>query len=229
MDTDSGDIYSLSWSPALQTIYFGCQNTSLQWYNFNDMDAGFLKSSHGPSSSSDSLPSTISESKRMAAKHKFFNGNGRSGQATPPRPHMGDVPQPKGVLQVEGGNVIASEHYGYIYSMAILPSPHEGADHTRETDDVLLVTGSGDETVKVRATFCFLRLESSRSDERRSAMALRRNRPHPIAHIRRMRRRCPLANSAARDGIRGLPRRRRQNLGSGDAHPRAINHRTRGT
>ena len=44
-------------------------------------------------------------------------------------------------LDVPPENVIDSAHYGYVYAMAVL---------VRGEGEVLLVTGSGDETVKVR-------------------------------------------------------------------------------
>jgi di- and tripeptidase len=34
LDTDSGDLFCLAWHPDTSTLYFGCQNTSIQWYDF---------------------------------------------------------------------------------------------------------------------------------------------------------------------------------------------------
>jgi di- and tripeptidase len=34
-DTDSGDLFSLAYSPTLRTLYLGCQNTSLQWIDLS--------------------------------------------------------------------------------------------------------------------------------------------------------------------------------------------------
>ena len=55
------------------------------------------------------------------------------------------------MFQVEAANVIDSAHYGYVYSMAQLPSTMEGNIEKTDKDmeDVILITGSGDETVKV--------------------------------------------------------------------------------
>lgn len=73
-----------------------------------------------------------------------------SGASTPSSGH------PR-VLQVSSQNIIHSAHFGYIYSMALLPSPLENAmlhdkvdGQDKSEDNVLLLTGSGDETVKVR-------------------------------------------------------------------------------
>lgn len=77
-----------------------------------------------------------------------------TGQTTPSygQTEADGVPRPHGVLQVRGSNVIDSAHYGYVYSMALLPSPYAARDESTDGDEsgnVLLVTGSGDETVKV--------------------------------------------------------------------------------
>jgi di- and tripeptidase len=34
METDSGDLYCLNWDSTTSTVYFGCQNTSIQWFSF---------------------------------------------------------------------------------------------------------------------------------------------------------------------------------------------------
>ena len=55
------------------------------------------------------------------------------------------------VLQVPPTNMVWSAHYGYVYCMALVPSLTEGSDDAPVTpgDDVQLVTGSGDSSVKV--------------------------------------------------------------------------------
>lgn len=37
LDTDSGDLFCLAWHSATGTLYFGCQNTSIQWYDFHGL------------------------------------------------------------------------------------------------------------------------------------------------------------------------------------------------
>src|SRR5688572_22965880 len=39
LENGSGDIFSLAWSPILQHLYFGCQNTSLQWLDLRQSAA----------------------------------------------------------------------------------------------------------------------------------------------------------------------------------------------
>lgn len=53
---------------------------------------------------------------------------------------------------MDSGNVIDSAHYGYIYCMALLPAGREGSDDPlpdSSSGQVRLVTGSGDESIKV--------------------------------------------------------------------------------
>jgi len=61
------------------------------------------------------------------------------------------APSPRGFLQVPASNVIDSAHYGYVYCMALLPSTGVVSDDSPLPADgsTQLVTGSGDETVKV--------------------------------------------------------------------------------
>lgn len=85
-------------------------------------------------------------------RDKFFDGAGSSsGQATPTRHKPENIPKPSKVLRVTSANVIDSAHYGYVYSMAMLPCSLEGAedDEGKNRENTLLVTGSGDESVKV--------------------------------------------------------------------------------
>ncbi|KAI0823293.1 Zn-dependent exopeptidase [Trametes gibbosa] len=73
LETDSGDLFSLVWCSQLQTIYFGCQNTSLQWFSFSILTLehasfGISLPSDGSIHSGTSTPTSTS---RKA--HKFFD------------------------------------------------------------------------------------------------------------------------------------------------------------
>lgn len=151
LETDAGDIYSMAWSPCLQTIFFGCQNTSLQWYSFAD------------------APDTSAPSPSLSRKaHKFFDSYPRSqrrpadklpadGLPNHPSPADSERSEPNSAcaeIHVPPMNVIPSAHYGYIYCMAILPSVRVGSDdvHPQQQQpgcNIQLVTGSGDESIKV--------------------------------------------------------------------------------
>lgn len=148
LDTDSGDIFCISYSPRLQTVYLGCQNTSLQWYDFSEIESVDLDN---PNPSPRPLKIKESDIRPGSKRNKFFADGIASGQATPTPLCRHGAPKPLEVFHVEASNVIDSAHYGYVYSMALLPSTLEGnVDRTDvDRDNVLLVTGSGDETVKV--------------------------------------------------------------------------------
>ncbi|KAI0726272.1 Zn-dependent exopeptidase [Fomitopsis betulina] len=184
-ETDAGDLFSLIWCPTLQTLYFGCQDTSLQWYTFPSHNS-FI--ADDPSASGRSTPTSA----RRA--HKFFDSYPRyqrrpadlfarnptcstaqaqqNGTSLPPTPPSSSFSlpgtssssssssstapseSPLAVLQVPPSNMIYTAHYGYIYCMALVPSVREGSDdppfdHTSERQDLQLVTGSGDESVKL--------------------------------------------------------------------------------
>ncbi|KAG7087427.1 hypothetical protein E1B28_013393 [Marasmius oreades] len=133
----AGDIYSLNWSETLQTVFLGCQNTSIQWLDFRRPG-----SESGSSIVSGASTPLIGQRK----VHKFFDSYpqyqrrpadlfANNGSGTPSEAG-GDEPR----LSIPANNSIESEHYGYVYCMAL----SEGGRGT-----VKLLTGSGDETVKV--------------------------------------------------------------------------------
>ncbi|KZS99837.1 uncharacterized protein LAESUDRAFT_732836 [Laetiporus sulphureus 93-53] len=169
-ETDAGDLFSLAWSPALQTLY---------WFTFSI--------SPFPSSSLFAYGSIFLDSPDASGcstltrhVHKFFESypqyqrrladlftcnptclscsNG-SPPLTPPLTSS-SLPSTSGspssstqalqhsmiTLQVPPANVIYSVHYGYIYCMTLVPSSPE-ADG--EMHNLQLVTRSGDETVKL--------------------------------------------------------------------------------
>ncbi|KAK7039186.1 hypothetical protein VNI00_010091 [Paramarasmius palmivorus] len=129
-ETGAGDLFSLAWSTTLQTLFIGCQNTALQWLDFRNSEP------------SQSNSGTATPTRKA---HKFFDSYPRY-QRKP-----ADVFAKNGVggvvefgheprLAIPASNNIESEHFGYIYCMALLDDKHNG---------VKLVTGSGDESVKV--------------------------------------------------------------------------------
>ncbi|KAJ6584681.1 hypothetical protein B0H19DRAFT_1106072 [Mycena capillaripes] len=150
LDTGAGDLFSLAWSPSLQTIYVGCQNTSLQWYDFNSE-----RHPIGVNSQFGNTSGCVSGASTPRKAHKFFDSypqyerkpadihanNNAPSRDISPHSDRGNVPPPRAYLQIPAENVIDSAHYGYIYCMALL---QDG-----ETEGVRLVTGSGDEFVKI--------------------------------------------------------------------------------
>ncbi|KAI0785192.1 Zn-dependent exopeptidase [Abortiporus biennis] len=115
-ETDAGDLFSIAWCAALNTVYFGCQNTSLQWYTFPPQSTA-ASSTRGnstpiPADAFDSalrdaaLSSSGTSTPRRA--HKFFDSypqytrrpadlNARNSvrDSTPPSPPHG-IPTPPG-------------------------------------------------------------------------------------------------------------------------------------
>nr|GAT50616.1 beta-Ala-His dipeptidase [Mycena chlorophos] len=151
LETGAGDLFSLAWVPSLRTLYVGCQNTSIQWFDFNtDLQP--------PSPTG--LPGTGTSTPRQRDPHKFFdsypqyerkpadiyanNGPGaqpRSRDISPPASECGGK-SPRAFLNIPAENVVEFAHFGYIYCMALLQE--EG-----RTSRVRLATGGGDEFIKI--------------------------------------------------------------------------------
>lgn len=154
LETGAGDLFSLAWSSTLQTIYVGCQNTSLQWYNFRDAPARPNSSlSISETMSGICTPTTMTSRKA----HKFFDSypqyerkpadlyanNGTPklcGRGSPDSDRSSDFLRPREYLTIPTSNVIDSAHYGYVYCMTLVRQDDRG---------IHLATGSGDETVKI--------------------------------------------------------------------------------
>lgn len=166
MGEGAGDLFSLAWSSELQTIFVGCQNTSLQWFDFR----GPISRSSSSSSVVDGF--TLTSSARTLnvgtsrKAHKFFDSypqyerkpadihahnecSGLRGRSSP-NSDRSDTPPPKDYLSIPAYNVIDSAHYGYIYCMIVL---------RRGGQTIQLATGSGDETVKVLMLSLFRLIE----------------------------------------------------------------------
>jgi len=153
MGEGAGDLFSLAWSSELQTIFVGCQNTSLQWFDFREPIPRSSSSSSvvdGPTLTSSNYTPMVGASRTA---HKFFdsypqyerkpadihaNNSRLRGRSSPDSDHS-DAP-PRDYLSIPASNVIDSAHYGYIYCMVVLHKCNHG---------IQLATGSGDETVKV--------------------------------------------------------------------------------
>ncbi|KAL1683459.1 hypothetical protein EV122DRAFT_201331 [Schizophyllum commune] len=161
LETGAGDLFSLAWSSTLQTIFVGCQNTSLQWYTFTSrsLNSSIPVASNSTSSLHELNPGsgTLTPGSLQRKAHKFFDSyplherrpadifahNSAAelpGTPDPSAPAPGS-PAPYAYLHIPASNVVDSAHYGYIYSMAAIEDEHESG--------IKLVTGAGDETVKV--------------------------------------------------------------------------------
>ncbi|EGN97989.1 hypothetical protein SERLA73DRAFT_169073 [Serpula lacrymans var. lacrymans S7.3] len=154
LETGAGDLFSLVWCSSLQTLYIGCQNTSLQWFDFSREQ---FFDSYGSGTSTPSRKAHKFFDSYPQYQHRpadIFASNG-SPSMTPSTSGDGvptlSVPAPRASLNIPARNVVDSAHFGYIYCMALLPSNREGCDDviSPENVDIQLVTGSGDETVKL--------------------------------------------------------------------------------
>ncbi|KAF5381886.1 hypothetical protein D9757_007553 [Collybiopsis confluens] len=143
-ETCAGDLFTIAWCSNLQTIFIGCQNTSLQWFTFTP-----------PSSSNANSGTTTPNGTFVRKAHKFFDSypqferkpadlNANNPQlttttTTPSKSYFQQVFSEAQRLGVPATNVIESEHFGYIYCLIVL----------EWESSTTLVTGSGDETVKI--------------------------------------------------------------------------------
>ncbi|KAK0476079.1 hypothetical protein IW261DRAFT_1491846 [Armillaria novae-zelandiae] len=152
LETGAGDLFSLAWSPSLQTLYIGCQNTALQWLNLRTIPSQESVSSHTLCASESGI-FTPSGTPRKA--HKFFDSypqyerkpadiyaNNPTGKRTPGygTPVESD-PSTAPHVSIPASNVIDSAHFGYIYCLAIVEECEIGG--------VKLISGSGDESIKI--------------------------------------------------------------------------------
>ncbi|KAG2340128.1 Zn-dependent exopeptidase [Suillus weaverae] len=151
LETGAGDLFSLAWNPAMQTIYIGCQNTSLQWQ-------GFCKFQLDRRAEEQCGSGTSTPTRKV---HKFFDSYPQythrpadlqaNNLSMSPLTSQGAFVGTSSLINISATNVIDSAHFGYIYCMALLPSTREGTGHLAQKpgQNYYLVTGSGDETVKI--------------------------------------------------------------------------------
>jgi di- and tripeptidase len=166
LETEAGDLFSVVWSSALQTVYIGCQNTSIQWFDFRMLRGN--ASNYGPQMEGSSSPNLSRKAHKFwdsypQYEHKPADIYANNGAGTPDSDgsNRADALYPSKTLLIPSTNVIDSAHYGYIYCMALLPSAREGSDDPplQRADNIQLITGSGDEMVKVKRHFSVLNQE----------------------------------------------------------------------
>ncbi|KAH7097612.1 Zn-dependent exopeptidase [Auriculariales sp. MPI-PUGE-AT-0066] len=127
--TDAGDIFSLAYSPTLSTLFFA--------------------------------PNDSRHTQTAFKRDKFFESGVRGSSTRTPMFYAQRIPKSPPVdlqihntepttIYVPAANTLQSAHYGYIYCMALLPSPHISAsDPEREDGSIELLTGSGDADVRL--------------------------------------------------------------------------------
>ncbi len=127
-----GDIFSVAHSTKLHTVYIGAQNTTIQWVNLQDP-------SRRVTHDSDQHPDR--------RHHRFFDSKAAGGTSTPRRSdeRWSLIPKAQTVLEVDPAAVLQFAHYGYVYCMLMA----KGLTHKADADEEVLVSGSGDGTVKI--------------------------------------------------------------------------------
>jgi di- and tripeptidase len=129
---DVGDIFCVSYSAALQTVYLGAQNTTISWCSLAEQDQ------------SDPAARAIHPSLR---DDPFFDSKGPGGMRTP-KPPNADVTPKHAVggqtLEIPKENVMHFAHYGYVNCMILVK---EGVPEAAGQE--VLITGGGDGMVKL--------------------------------------------------------------------------------
>jgi di- and tripeptidase len=126
-----GDIFSLAYSSQYETVYYGAQNTSIQWVNLNDPDRRV---------------SNDSASHPDRRNHRFFDSRAIGGTSTPrPTDERYDlIPRSYVVLETDKRANKMFAHFGYVYCMLIT----NGATAYTNPEDDILISGGGDGTIK---------------------------------------------------------------------------------
>ncbi len=125
---DVGDVFCVVYSSALQTVYLGAQNTSIQWYNLAERDVR-------PAPDPTSHPSSRS--------HRFFDSKGPTGVSTPrSQSAHGDRSLGGRELAIDKDRIVQYAHYGYVYCMLLI---RDLGNHLGEK----LISGGGDGIINI--------------------------------------------------------------------------------
>ena len=128
---DIGDVFCVSYSSELETVYLGSQNTSLQWYDLSEKDN---KSPPDP---------TAHPSYR---NHRFFDSKGPTGVSTPRPPFSAELRAFGGQdLEIDKDHIIQYAHNGYVYCTLLA----QGLSDNEDSSDEILISGGGDGVIKL--------------------------------------------------------------------------------
>ncbi|KAI8069989.1 WD40-repeat-containing domain protein [Gongronella butleri] len=125
---DVGDIFSVVYSEQSSMFFFGCQNTSIQWYDFNDPQT------HGCSTDVPEIPVNL----RMNQKAKFFDCDSSDLDDDGALGDENDVIK----CVIRERNVCMNAHDGYVYCLL-------HASNVPNMDGEVIISGSGDGNVKI--------------------------------------------------------------------------------
>ena len=136
---DIGDVFCVSYSSDLETVYLGSQNTSLQWYHLSDRDR---------------KPAPDPAAHPFSRNHRFFDSKGPTGVvSSTPRPLSASELRALGGrdLEIDKEHTIQYAHYGYVYCTLLAKglSCSSSSSSNKHGGSECLISGGGDGVVKV--------------------------------------------------------------------------------
>lgn len=129
---DVGDIFCVSYSSTLQTVYLGAQNTSIQWYDLKEKDT---------------RPRPKPTSHPSFREDRFFDSSGPGGVRTPRRQSVEGGPRHATggrLLEIDKQYIRQFAHFGYVYCM-LLARGIISDDSSEE----ILISGGGDGVIRL--------------------------------------------------------------------------------
>lgn len=128
---DVGDVFCVSYSTRLHTVYFGSQNTSIQWFDLRERKRPLMDAPNR-------LP--------YLREDKFFDSAGPGGVYDATQSRQNDRPANGNdhLLEVPQGNVYHFAHFGYVNCMLLC----RGALVSLQAMEAL-ISGGGDGCVHV--------------------------------------------------------------------------------
>ncbi|RYP78757.1 hypothetical protein DL771_000424 [Monosporascus sp. 5C6A] len=126
-----GDIFSVAYSPQHETVYYGAQNTSIQWVGLKDEQCHVSHdSAHHPD----------------RRNHRFFDSRAVGGASTPRQTdeRFDLIPRSEHVLETSRRATRMYAHYGFVYCMIMA----RGVTQFADADEDVLISGGGDGTIK---------------------------------------------------------------------------------
>ena len=117
-DMDAGDLFSIAYSHTLQTLFVGCQNTSLQWIDLSHPEWYAI---HPPTETVDGgVPGVFNSPRKF---HKFFDSQ--------PRGSSNAVPSPASTPNIDSTNGLGLEGVGFPLSRSQSSASIGGAPKTQ--------------------------------------------------------------------------------------------------
>lgn len=152
---NTGDIFTMTWCSALHTLYLGCQDTSIQWICITPEKLSetplhavpesrphkfFDSMSRAMAGASSPLPLAVRTAEQLIRRTAVHMASSVATDAHPHQPMRACAPMQMSVLAVNKTCVIPSAHFGYVYSLTIVPVA-SGAP--------ILASGAGDEMIRL--------------------------------------------------------------------------------